>query len=127
MAMSGRPFPWTRQKAGRLFGWRICSGSTRLMDAHPILNGSPSSCHARALTEAPSTILDRRPPAAVTPVQDHKTGRRNRDSQNGPICTTSSPTNTQSAHHAESAIWRHAASEGGLRTVTGAGLHPARK
>src|ERR1700761_5704328 len=40
MAMSGRPFLWTRQKAGRLSGWRICSGSTRLMDAHPILNGS---------------------------------------------------------------------------------------
>jgi len=38
--MSGRPFLWTRQKAGRLSGWRICSGSTRLMDAHPILNGS---------------------------------------------------------------------------------------
>src|SRR5262249_34231729 len=38
--MSGRPFLWTRQKAGRLTGWRICSGSTRLMDAHPILNGS---------------------------------------------------------------------------------------
>src|ERR1700757_4216571 len=38
--MSGRPFQWTRQKAGRLSGWRICSGSTRLMDAHPILNGS---------------------------------------------------------------------------------------
>jgi hypothetical protein len=32
--MSGRPFLWTRQKAGRLSGWRICSGSTRLMDAH---------------------------------------------------------------------------------------------
>jgi hypothetical protein len=40
MPMSGRPFLWTRQKAGRLSGWRICSGSTRLMDAHPILNGS---------------------------------------------------------------------------------------
>ena len=39
-AMSGRPFLWTRQQAGRLSGWRICSGSTRLMDAHPILNGS---------------------------------------------------------------------------------------
>src|SRR6516225_8251171 len=38
--MSGRPFLWTRQKAGRLSGWRIRSGSTRLMDAHPILNGS---------------------------------------------------------------------------------------
>src|SRR6516164_4564282 len=38
--MSGRPFLWTRQKAGRLSSWRICSGSTRLMDAHPILNGS---------------------------------------------------------------------------------------
>src|ERR1700739_1634928 len=38
--MSGRPFLCTRQKAGRLFAWRICSGSTRLMDAHPILNGS---------------------------------------------------------------------------------------
>src|SRR5215475_2850022 len=38
--MSGRPFLWTRQKAGRLSGWCICSGSTRLMDAHPILNGS---------------------------------------------------------------------------------------
>src|SRR5262250_212822 len=38
--MSGRPFLWTRQKAGRLSGWRICSGSTRLMDAHPMLNGS---------------------------------------------------------------------------------------
>src|SRR6516162_3444580 len=38
--MSGRPFLWTRQKAGRLSGWRICCGSTRLMDAHPILNGS---------------------------------------------------------------------------------------
>jgi hypothetical protein len=25
---------------GGLSGWRICSGSTRLMDAHPILNGS---------------------------------------------------------------------------------------
>src|SRR5690349_11235883 len=32
--------PWTRQKAGRLSGWRICSGSTCLIDAHPILNGS---------------------------------------------------------------------------------------
>src|SRR5499427_5768825 len=40
MPMSGRPFLWTRQKAGGLSGWRICSGSTRLMDAHPILNGS---------------------------------------------------------------------------------------
>jgi aryl-alcohol dehydrogenase-like predicted oxidoreductase len=30
------------------------------------------SCQARALTEAPSTILDRRPPAAATPVQDHQ-------------------------------------------------------
>src|SRR6266576_483468 len=40
MAMSGRPFLRTRQKAGRLPGWRICSGSTRLTDAHPILNGS---------------------------------------------------------------------------------------
>src|SRR5262252_5524014 len=40
MPMSGRPFLWTRPKAGRLSGWRICSGSTRLMDAHPILNGS---------------------------------------------------------------------------------------
>jgi hypothetical protein len=40
MPMSGRPFLWTRQKAGRLSGWRICSGSTHLMDAHPILNGS---------------------------------------------------------------------------------------
>src|ERR1700748_23016 len=40
MAMSGRPFLWTRQKAGRLSGWRICSGSIRLMDAHPVLNGS---------------------------------------------------------------------------------------
>jgi hypothetical protein len=40
MTMSGRPLLWTRQKAGRLSGWRICSGSTRLMDAHPILNGS---------------------------------------------------------------------------------------
>src|SRR5215475_8269936 len=40
LPMSGRPFLWTRQKAGRLSGWRICSGSTRLMDAHPILNGS---------------------------------------------------------------------------------------
>src|ERR1700739_514454 len=38
--MSGRPFLWTRQKAGRLSGWRICSVSTRLMDAHPIVNGS---------------------------------------------------------------------------------------
>src|SRR3954447_21660717 len=38
--MSGRPFLWTPQEAGRLPGWRICSGSTRLMDAHPILNGS---------------------------------------------------------------------------------------
>jgi integrase len=38
--MSRRPFLRTRQKAGRLSGWRICSGSTRLMDAHPILNGS---------------------------------------------------------------------------------------
>src|SRR5690348_5749768 len=38
--MSGRPFLWTRQKAGRLSGWRLCSGSTRLMDAHPILNSS---------------------------------------------------------------------------------------
>src|SRR5215471_1781175 len=38
--MSGRPFLWTRQKAGGLSGWRLCSGSTRLMDAHPILNGS---------------------------------------------------------------------------------------
>ena len=38
--MSGRPFLWARQKAGGLSGWRICSGSTRLMDAHPILNGS---------------------------------------------------------------------------------------
>src|SRR5215831_9964541 len=38
--MSGRPFLWKRQKAGRLSGWRICSGSTRMMDAHPILNGS---------------------------------------------------------------------------------------
>src|SRR5580700_618366 len=38
-AMSGRPFLWTRQQAGRLSGWCICSGSTRLMDAHPILNG----------------------------------------------------------------------------------------
>src|SRR5580692_5278696 len=38
--MSGRPFLRARQKAGRLSGWRICSGSTRLMDAHPILNGS---------------------------------------------------------------------------------------
>ena len=37
--MSG-PFLWTRQKAGRLSGWRVCSGSTRLMDAHPVLNGS---------------------------------------------------------------------------------------
>src|ERR1700734_1398031 len=37
--MSGRPFLRARQKAGRLSGWRICSGSTRLMDAHPILNG----------------------------------------------------------------------------------------
>src|SRR5215472_3593452 len=40
MRMSGRPFLWTRQKAGGLSGWRICSGSARLMDAHPILNGS---------------------------------------------------------------------------------------
>src|SRR5215472_7118401 len=40
MRMSGRPFLWTRQKAGGLPGWPICSGSTRLMDAHPILNGS---------------------------------------------------------------------------------------
>src|SRR5690242_14216094 len=40
MAMSGRPFLRARQKAGRLSGWRICSGSTRLMDAHPIVNGS---------------------------------------------------------------------------------------
>ena len=40
LPMSGRPFLWTRQKAGRLSSWRICSGSTRLMDAHPILNGS---------------------------------------------------------------------------------------
>src|SRR5580700_3910995 len=38
--MSGRPFLRARQKAGGLSGWRICSGSTRLMDAHPILNGS---------------------------------------------------------------------------------------
>src|SRR5579864_2484839 len=38
--MGGRPFLWTRQKAGRLSGWRICSGSTRLTDAHPIVNGS---------------------------------------------------------------------------------------
>src|ERR1700751_4400661 len=38
--MSGRPYLWTRQKAGRLSGWRICSGSTRLVDAHPVLNGS---------------------------------------------------------------------------------------
>ena len=38
--MSGRPFLRARQKAGRLSGWRICSGSTRLVDAHPILNGS---------------------------------------------------------------------------------------
>src|ERR1700745_3651708 len=38
--MSGRAFLWTRKKAGRLSGWRICSGATRLMDAHPILNGS---------------------------------------------------------------------------------------
>src|SRR5262249_94225 len=37
--MSGRPLLWTRQKAGGLSGWRICSGSTRLMDAHPIVNG----------------------------------------------------------------------------------------
>src|SRR5215469_1016416 len=40
LPMSGRPFLRTRQKAGRLPGWRICSGSTRLTDAHPILNGS---------------------------------------------------------------------------------------
>src|SRR5215813_2769879 len=40
MRMSGRPFLWTRQKAGGLSGWRLCSGSTRLMDAHPISNGS---------------------------------------------------------------------------------------
>src|SRR5215469_7467286 len=40
LPMSGRPFLWTRQKAGRLSGRPICSGSTRLMDAHPILNGS---------------------------------------------------------------------------------------
>src|ERR1700733_10763213 len=39
--MSGRPFLRARQKAGRLSGWRICSGSTRLMEAHPVLNGSP--------------------------------------------------------------------------------------
>src|ERR1700722_11676536 len=32
--MSGRPFP-----VDTADGWRICSGSTRLMDAHPILNG----------------------------------------------------------------------------------------
>src|SRR5690349_11273868 len=32
--------PVDTEKAGRLSGWRICSGSTRLMDAHPILNGS---------------------------------------------------------------------------------------
>src|SRR5215471_21208343 len=38
--ISGRPSLWTRQKACRLSGWCICSGSTRLMDAHPILNGS---------------------------------------------------------------------------------------
>src|SRR2546429_1792973 len=40
MAMSGRPFLRTGQKAGRLPGWRICSGSARLTDAHPISNGS---------------------------------------------------------------------------------------
>src|SRR5262245_35884772 len=34
MPMSGRPFLWTWQKAGGLSGWRIYSGSTRLMDAH---------------------------------------------------------------------------------------------
>src|SRR5215831_12203583 len=38
--MRGQPFQWTGQKAGRLSSWPICSGSTRLMDAHPILNGS---------------------------------------------------------------------------------------
>src|SRR5215475_6132592 len=36
----GRSWP-TRQKAGRLSGWRICSGSTHLLEAHPIVNGSP--------------------------------------------------------------------------------------
>src|SRR5215469_12108197 len=37
--MSERPSLRTRQKAAKLSGWRICSGSTRLMGAHPIANG----------------------------------------------------------------------------------------
>src|SRR5215472_16810457 len=40
MPMCGRPFLWARQKAGGLSGWRICSGSTRLTAAHPMVNGS---------------------------------------------------------------------------------------
>ena len=33
--------PVDTAEGGQLSSWRICSGSTRLMDAHPILNGSP--------------------------------------------------------------------------------------
>jgi hypothetical protein len=42
------------------------------------------------------------------------------------LCLTASAIYPAS-DRAESAIWRHATSEGELRTVTGAGLRPARK